>query len=84
MLSGCCVVTTSNHDAGEFIEHGETGFLCDSAAEMAETVKMLLADPRRAYLVGRRGREVARTLFDKKRFVADWLALLGDLGVEAT
>lgn len=84
MLSGCCVVTTSNHDAGEVIEHGETGFLCDSAEEMAETIQMLLVDPRRAYLVGQRGREVARALFEKERFVADWLNLLEELGVEVS
>lgn len=81
MLSGCCVVTTSNHDAACYITHGETGFLCDTAAEMIDILRMLLADPRRAYRVGQRGREAARAFFHQDRFVADWMKLLGDLGV---
>lgn len=81
MLSGCCVVTTTNHDAGDFITHGETGFLCDTVVEMVETLKMLLAAPRKAHEVGKRGRELARTLFHKDRFVEDWLSLLADQGV---
>lgn len=81
MLSGCCIVTTSNQDADQYIEHGVTGFLCDTAMEMAETIKELLADPKRAYQVGKQGREVARACFHKDRFVDDWLALLRDLGV---
>jgi glycosyltransferase involved in cell wall biosynthesis len=80
MLSGCCIVTTSNNDADKYIEHGETGFLCDTADEMIETLKTLLADPRQAYLVGKRGREAARSFFHKDRFVEDWLTLLDDLG----
>jgi glycosyltransferase involved in cell wall biosynthesis len=81
MLSGCCIVTTSNNDADKYIEDGVTGFLCDSADSMIETLKMLLADPRQAYLVGKRGREAARSFFHKARFVDDWLSLLHDLGV---
>lgn len=81
MLSGCCVVTTSNHDADTFITHGETGFLCDTVVEMVETLQMLRADPKKAYQVGQRGRELARSRFYKDRFVQDWLDLLVDLGV---
>lgn len=82
MLSGCCIVTTSNHDADSFITHGETGFLCDTVVEMVETIKELLANPKQAYAIGQRGRELAQTLFCKDRFVEDWLALLADLGVK--
>ena len=81
-LSGCCVVTTSNHGASDFITHGETGYLCDSVAEMVETLEMLRADPRQAYQVGKRGRELARSWFHKDRFVEDWIDLLTDLGVK--
>jgi len=81
MLSGCCIVTTSNNDADRYIENGVTGFLCDTAAEMIETIKMLLADPHKAYKVGKAGREAARHFFHKDRYVADWLQLLADLGV---
>ena len=82
MLSGCCIVTTSNHDAGDYITHGETGFLCDTAERMIETIQMLLGEPELAYRVGQRGREAARVAFNKDRFVADWLSLLTDLGVQ--
>jgi glycosyltransferase involved in cell wall biosynthesis len=81
MLSGCCVVSTSNHDADRYIEHGVSGFLCDSAEEMIETIRMLLGNPEKAYRVGVRGREAAREFFNHERYVADWLRLLGDLGV---
>ena len=79
MLSGCCIVTTGNHDVRDFVEHGYTGFISDSAEELIEILKQLLADPKRAYRVGRRGREVAREKFARDRYVADWLALIGDL-----
>ena len=82
MLSGCCIVTTSNQDADKHIEHGVTGFLCDEANDMIETLKMLLDDPRKAYLVGKRGREYARAAFGKNRFVDDWLTLFQDLGLD--
>ena len=82
MLSGCCVVTTFNNDADRYVEHGVTGFLCDTAAEMIETIQVLLADPQQAYRVGKRGREAARDFFHKDRLVADWLALLDELGVD--
>lgn len=76
MLSGCCVVTTNNHDAADYIEHGRTGFLADSAAEMIGILKGLLRDPRRAYKVGQMGREAAREHFNSRRFVSEWLALI--------
>lgn len=81
MLSGCCIVTTSNNDADKYIVHGETGFLCDTAEAMIETIRMLLANPRLAYQIGKQGREAARQFFHRDRFVMDWLTLLADLGV---
>lgn len=82
MLSGACVVTTSNQDADRCIEHGVTGFLCDTAEAMIDTIRMLLADPALAYRVGKAGREAARAFFHKDRYVADWLSLLAELGVK--
>jgi len=79
MLSGCCIVTTSNQDAGDFITHGETGFLCDTAEEMTHTIRSLLDNPRRAYTVGKAGRELAREIFDRGRYVDDWLSLISEL-----
>ena len=79
MLSGCCIVTTGNNDAHRYIEHGVTGYLCETVQEFVETIKMLLADPEKAYKVGKAGREAARGYFTKERFVQDWLDLLADL-----
>jgi glycosyltransferase involved in cell wall biosynthesis len=79
MLSGCCIVTTSNQDADRYIVHGETGFLCDTADDMARTIKILLRDPHLAYTVGKRGREAAREFFNKERYVTDWLSLIAEL-----
>ena len=81
MLSGCCVVSTDNHGAGDFIEHGYSGFLTDDAEEMICILKGLLERPEVAYRIGQRGREVARQRFNKERFVADWLDLWANLGV---
>lgn len=81
MLSGCCVVSTDNHDAADYIEHGHTGFLTNDADEMIAIIKELLDEPKRAYQIGKRGREAARIHFDRDRFVRDWLDLLGGLGV---
>lgn len=81
MLSGCCVVTTPNNDADQYIEHGETGFLCDTAAEMIAMIRMLLDNPEQAYRIGKRGRDAARQFFSKERFVNDWVQLLEDLGI---
>lgn len=81
MLSGCCVVSTDNHDARDYIQHGYTGFLSNDAGALIDTLAMLLQDPRSAYEVGRNGREAAKEFFDSQRFVADWMALMEQLGV---
>jgi len=81
MLSGCCVVSTDNHDISDYIEHGVNGFITNDAEEMIGTLKALLAEPERAYSIGRWGRETARACFSKERYVAEWMELLGELGV---
>lgn len=80
MLSGCCVVSTDNHDAGAYIRHGHTGFLSNNAGALIDTLAMLLRDPRTAYEIGRNGREAAREFFDSRRFASDWLKLFEYLG----
>lgn len=81
MLSGCCVVSTDNQDAGDYIEHGVTGFLSNDYAELRDTLHSLLADPRQAYEVGKRGREAARETFTLENLRRQWLALFEDLEV---
>lgn len=79
MLSGCCIVTTDNHDVGDFVDHGHSGFIADSAGELIDILCELLADPSRAYEVGQRGREAARAMFAQDRYVAEWLTLIAEL-----
>ena len=79
MLCGMAVVSTDYLDEGEYIEHGETGFLSHEYATIRETLERLLADPDLARRVGQRGRERARELFDQKRYVAEWLQLIGEV-----
>lgn len=80
MLSGCCIVTTDNHDIGSIIEHGYSGFVSNDASELIDILKGLLADPKLAYQIGKRGRAVAREAFCKDRYVSDWLDLISQLG----
>jgi hypothetical protein len=82
MLAGCCVVTVPGNDVERFIEHGKTGFVVGSFAEARDTLWMLLRDPEVAWAVGQAGRAAARELFDKERFVKDWLDVLEEIGVK--
>jgi len=81
MLSGCCVVTVPGNDAEIFVEHGWTGYVVESYVEARDTLRGLLADTKRAYRVGQAGREIARAAFGRERYVAEWMNVLGEIGV---
>lgn len=81
MLSGCCIVSTDNQDTRDYIEHGVTGFLSNDYAELRDVLRLLLAEPRKAYDVGKRGREAAREVFTLSHLRQQWLSLLNDLEV---
>lgn len=81
MLSGCCIVSTDNQDIGNYVEHDVTGFLSNDYVELRDILRSLLADPRRAYEVGKRGREAARATFTLDHLRQQWLSLFKDLEV---
>lgn len=80
MLSGCCVVTTPHQDASDFIQDGVNGYLCERDPEAtADLIKGLIEDYPRAIAIGQAGKETARELFTKERFLADWDRLIHEL-----
>lgn len=81
LLSGCCVVSVPGNDWEQYIEDGVDGFIARDYMTAREVLRDLLAHPQMAYEVGQRGREKALQIFNHHRYVAEWLALLGELGV---
>jgi len=79
MLSGCCVVTVPGNDVERF--HGRTGFVVRTYEQARDTLRALLRDPGLAWEVGQKGREVAREMFGRERFVGEWMRVLGELGI---
>lgn len=83
MLSGCCIITTPQHDADTFIKHGENGFIV-SASDVYGTAKLiaeLLSDYKTAKMVGKKGRETALKIFNRERYRDDWIEFLKELNV---
>ena len=81
MLSGCCVVSVPGHDWEHHVQDGVNGFIVRDYKEARGVLKDLLAQPRLAYEVGQAGRALARSRFEHKRFVNQWLAMLTQIGV---
>lgn len=83
MLSGCCIVTTPEHDASSFIQDGVNGFIVPSndPAYASEVITRLIKNYDIAKEVGKRGRETAIKIFSRERYRQDWLNLLTDLKV---
>jgi trehalose synthase len=61
------------------IQHGETGWLVDSAAETAAACLEALADPQEARSRALRGKEHVRRHFLTPRLLRDWLVLFNRL-----
>lgn len=80
MLSGCCIVTTPQHDADTFIKHGENGFLVphNNPVLVAKLIAELLRDYKTAKEIGKKGREDALKLFSRERYRDDWLNFIRD------
>lgn len=81
MLSGCAVVTVPGNDFDGMIQYGVDGLVVDTYEGAVEALTDLLEHPCDAYEMGQLGREKARKVFGKDRFVADWMAYLGELGI---
>lgn len=93
MLSGCCTVTTPNHDAHEFIKHGKNGFLTsqepirdprviDNPKKVADLIRDLVMNrPDQAMKIGEEGRKTARALFNSNNFAGRWKTMLQVAGI---
>jgi hypothetical protein len=77
MLSGCCIVTTKEHDAENFIEDGVNGFITKHNPEIAAKIIVdAIRDYKNTVEIGKRGRETAIKLFNKERYQKEWLDLI--------
>lgn len=83
MLSGCCIVTTPEHDADSFIQDGVNGFIVPSNNPYyaSELIARLIDNYDIAVEVGKRGRETAMKIFSRERYRQDWINLLTDLKI---
>lgn len=78
MLSGCCVLTSKYHGAGDFIDHGKDGFIMpDNPDSYAETIEQLINyHYKDAVAIGQRGKEKAKKLFNSDRYHKDWFDII--------
>ena len=83
MISGCCIVTTPQHDADTFIKDGENGFLVspDNVEYAAQLIAKLIENPKLTAHIGKKGRETAIEIFNRDRYRKDWIKLLKDLNI---
>lgn len=81
MLRELPVVATAVDGIPEVVEDGRTGLLVphQDAAGLAAKILGLLAEPQRAAVLGRRGRERVQAVFNEERFGAEICALYRDL-----
>jgi len=86
MLSGCCVITTGNQDASNFIKHGENGFITKrNPREAVDLIKWFLNHYDQAIAIGQAGKETAKELFSVERYKKDWMSVLSKaLGKDVT
>lgn len=70
MLSGSCVLTSKNHGAEDFIEHGVDGFIVpDNPLSYANAIYHLInGSYKDAVEIGQRGKAKARKLFNLERY----------------
>ena len=81
MASGCAPVSTDVDGCMDAIEPGVSGATVPAAApeRLADALGAMLDDPARRRAVGEEARRRAVALFDKRRMVSEWEALLADL-----
>lgn len=89
MLSGCCILTTNNHDEDKFIEHGVNGFIIPDNAprSVAELVATLLGEKvdeenrdlsyyKELIAIGQKGKETAIKEFSMKKYRDEWMKVI--------
>ena len=84
MLSGCCVLTTPWQDAGDFIKHGENGYIIGdektgvprNPAAVADLVESLLNNYKLAVKIGQEGKKTALERFSVNNYHKQWKDLI--------
>lgn len=84
MLSGCCILTTPWQDAGDFIKHGQNGYIIGdqntgvprNPSAVADLVEKLIEDYETAIALGQEAKKTAKELFSVERYQNDWKAVL--------
>lgn len=77
MMSGCCIITTKQHDAANFIEDGVNGYLVKHNPEMAaRVIADAIHDYKKTVEIGKKGRETALKLFNIDRYQKEWIDLI--------
>lgn len=78
MLSGCCVLTSKHHGAGEFIEHGVDGFIVpDNPLSYAKAAGTLINECYGdAVRIGQHGKAKAQKLFGLDRYLEDLWSII--------
>jgi glycosyltransferase involved in cell wall biosynthesis len=79
MAAGLPVVANPVGVQAELVRPGETGFLAETAGELARAVARLAEDPGLRRRMGERGREAVRARFSLAAGEDGWRALLGNL-----
>lgn len=79
MMAGVVTVSLRNHDVDMFIKNGMNGFYADTAEEMAEQIRYLVAHPRACEKMSIESRLTSVNIFNQDRYLADWSNLLKEV-----
>lgn len=60
------------YEIPDFIENGVNGFISDDISQLTEHCRFLLENPDEAMRIGKKARETAFELFDKKKISLQW------------
>jgi len=74
MELGLPVVALATTELVTVIKDGENGFIDTNVEELIRRMRVLLADPHEARMIGEAGRCTVRQRFGLERFIADWEA----------
>jgi glycosyltransferase involved in cell wall biosynthesis len=80
MAAGLPVVANPVGVQAEWVRPGETGFLAETAGDLARAVVRLADDPGLRRRMGARGRELVRARFSLAAGEAGWRGILAELG----
>ena len=80
MAAGVPVITDNRGGVCEMIEHGRTGFLCDTPEDMASAARGLAADESYRMDIAEQAREAVKGLSDPDYIWDKWSELFSDRG----